>query len=75
MTLESYKNVSSLRFNPGAGVHALWLNLWALIAGFFMAGDRGPRRHGGALNVEGSCTPSGADCIYVSLMRIPCPMV
>jgi hypothetical protein len=41
MGVGRFRYVSSLRFNPEAGVHALWLNLWALIAGFFMAGDRG----------------------------------
>jgi hypothetical protein len=39
--MKRFKYVSSLRFNPEAGVDALWLNLWALIAGFFMASDRG----------------------------------
>jgi hypothetical protein len=39
--MKRFANVSSLRFNSEADVHVLWLNLWALIAGFFMANDRG----------------------------------
>ena len=59
MSVERFKYVSSLRFNPGDGIHALWLNLWALIAGFFMASDRGPAVMAGPSLLKGS-SPAGA---------------
>jgi hypothetical protein len=48
-----FKYVSSLRVNPEVGVYALWLTLWALIAGFFMASDGGSVIMAGPLLCKG----------------------
>jgi hypothetical protein len=54
MAVKRFICISSLRFNSEVGIHALWLNLWALIAGFFMAGDRGPVVMAGPSSLKGS---------------------